>query len=321
MGVVAVKGLKEDLWPSELEELFGMKKSERQRWTNDGRLHVARYKSVHYPASRGGWTDIPLYDVKQARRLTPERLDKWREQDAETRRKNAKKSARKLAKLNAKRKRKRAALAKLMEKPIQTAKIICLDTETTGLEAGYNGIVDLAIISEEGETLFHHLIRPSSKTRWTREASNINGIHPADVEEELTMKDYLPLVQTIIDGADMIVAYNADFDLNFLEAEGVNIPKQMKVSDVMLDFAIIYGEWNSYFHDWKWKKLTTCAAAYHYSWEGKAHGALADALATLFCFNKIRELKETPKWGKLIDKRKKEADEATEEDVRNQGWY
>lgn len=297
-----------------MEDIFGMTKTERLRWTEDGRLHVANYKHAYFPPSRGGWTDIPHYDVKQARRLTPERLEKWRAQDAEARRKNAKRNAKKMEKLNAKRKRKRAAIAKLMQKPIQTSKVICLDTETTGLDAGYNGIVDLAIVGEDGEVLFSHLIRPSSKARWTREASNVNGIHKEDVETEPTMKDYLPLVQTIIDGAETIVAYNADFDLAFLEAEGVEIPDRVTVSDVMLDYALIRGEWSTYFHDWKWAKLYECAAHYRYEWTGKAHGALADALATIYCYNKIQTIKNSPKWKKLLDDREKEAEE-------DEGWY
>lgn len=308
-----MKGIKEDLLPSKMEEIFGMTKHERQKWTDDGRLHVASYKHVYYPASRGGWTYVPLYDCKQVRRLTPERIDKWREKDKETGKKIAQIARKKRAKLDAKRRLKRIALRKLLKKPIRTAKTICLDTETTGLMAGYNGIVDLAIIDSDGETLFHHLIRPSSKAKWTKEASHINGIHPADVETELTMKDYLPIIQTIIDGADTIVAYNAAFDLPFLQAEGVKIPERIEVSDVMLDYAIIHGEWSAYFGDWKWQKLTTCAAAYGYEWTGAAHGALADALATIYCYHQIESYKLTEEYEAMMEKRREEADEADDE--------
>lgn len=31
-------------------------------------------------------------------------------------------------------------------------------------------------------------------------------------------------------------------------------------------FAEIYGEWSDYFGEYKWQKLTTCAAYYHFDW-------------------------------------------------------
>ena len=50
----------------------------------------------------------------------------------------------------------------------------------------------------------------------------------------------------------------------------------------------IYGDYNDYWGDYTWQKLTTCARYYHYDWGNtKAHGALADALATLYCYKKM----------------------------------
>ncbi len=57
----------------------------------------------------------------------------------------------------------------------------------------------------------------------------------------------------------------------------------------MRTFAPIYGEWDDYHCDYRFKKLTTCAAYYNYDYNygSAAHNSLADAKATLYCFEKI----------------------------------
>ena len=58
--------------------------------------------------------------------------------------------------------------------------------------------------------------------------------------------------------------------------------------DVMAPFARIYGDYNEYWQNFTWQKLVTYADYYGYDWGStKAHGALADALATLYCYKKI----------------------------------
>ena len=51
----------------------------------------------------------------------------------------------------------------------------------------------------------------------------------------------------------------------------------------MAPFARIYGDYNEYWQNFTWQKLVTYADYYGYDWGStKAHGALADALATLY---------------------------------------
>jgi DNA polymerase-3 subunit epsilon len=59
-------------------------------------------------------------------------------------------------------------------------RLVILDTETTGLNASNNEIIEIAIIDDQGLTLIHTLVRPTRNKRWT-EAQSIHGITPEDV--------------------------------------------------------------------------------------------------------------------------------------------
>lgn len=45
---------------------------------------------------------------------------------------------------------------------------ICLDTETTGLDCFRDEIIELAIISYNGDILFHHRINPLRRKSWPK---------------------------------------------------------------------------------------------------------------------------------------------------------
>ena len=154
-------------------------------------------------------------------------------------------------------------LAKLCE--IQRLENICkllknnntfiLDVETTGLDVSTDEILQLSIIDFSENILFNEYFKPVHCTSWD-EAESING-------------------------------YNIQFDLNFLNAAGVQIPEVKKI-DIMEEFAEIYGEWSKYFGAFKWQKLTTAADYYGYDWNShNAHDSLADCFATLYCTKKI----------------------------------
>ncbi|WP_294158520.1 3'-5' exonuclease [uncultured Selenomonas sp.] len=178
-----------------------------------------------------------------------------------------------------------ARLQEMLKEPPKTASTICIDTETTGLKPEENGIVELAIVSAESEILFHERLNPGD-VRWTRKATEVNGISRKDVAGELTLDDYRPIIQAIFDAADTIIGYNTDFDLDFLAENGI-IPRHAKVVDVMTMYSYVVGQYDEYHGDYRYQKLTRCAAQYKYKWTEKAHGALADALATIYCYPKV----------------------------------
>lgn len=166
--------------------------------------------------------------------------------------------------------------------------IICLDTETTGLNPDNDEILQLSIIDGNGEILFSEYIKPSHRKQWTK-AERIHGIKPSDVKNCKTLLEYKDQIQEILLSADIIVGYNiVGFDLPMLFNNGIrNDVKDGSVTvDVMLSFAAIYGDYNERTYSYRWKKLKECASYYSYksdSW----HDALDDAKATLFCFYKI----------------------------------
>ena len=170
---------------------------------------------------------------------------------------------------------------------------VCVDTETTGLDADSDEILQLSIVNHEGEPLFNHLIRPTKHSEWP-EAENVNHISPEMVKGLNTIEFYRDEINDIFSKADMIIGYNLPFDLAFIRRE---VPDAVKENaglyDVMRIFAPVYGEWNDKFRSFKWQKLTTCADYYGYDWgDGHAHDRLEDAKATLFCFNQIYQRKE-----------------------------
>lgn len=166
--------------------------------------------------------------------------------------------------------------------------IICLDTETTGIDRHSDEILQLSIIDGSGVVLFDEYIKPLHHDRWD-EAEKVNHISPSMVKDCKPLLYYFDVIQRILENADVIVGYNIhDFDLPFIFNAG--IPYKAKensvVVDVMLSFAEIYGEYNPRFGDYKWQKLKVCAEYYSYS-EDRWHNSLDDAKATLYCFYKI----------------------------------
>ena len=96
------------------------------------------------------------------------------------------------------------------------------------------------------------------------------------------MSELLPVLNEIFSRARVLVAYNLEFDLEFLEAAGVRVPVCPRF-DVMKEFAPVAGKWDERHGDWRWVKLGQCAG--HYGYRFEAHDALEDARVTLHCFN------------------------------------
>ncbi len=173
--------------------------------------------------------------------------------------------------------------------PQKISDTIILDTETTGLYTYDNEILQLSIIDLDEDVLFDSYFKPEYHSSW-RDAQRINGISPEKVQDAPRFIDKMHEITAIIQAAKTIIVYNAGFDLPFLSVSGIDFNKDTKVVDVMLDFAKVYGEWNDYYESYKWQKLTTAAAYYHYDWsKGGAHDALADCYATRHVYQKMQQ--------------------------------
>lgn len=168
---------------------------------------------------------------------------------------------------------------------------IIFDTETTGLNPEQDDILQLSAINEKGEVLIDTYIKPIKKGTW-KEAEAINHISPDMVKNCKTISELKDEIEKIFSTATELIAYNAEFDLSFLAKAGIKIP-EVPVSDPMIDFAEIYGEWSEYLGCYKWQKLITAARYYGYDFENGAHNSLADVRATLCVYNAIKK-KRTP---------------------------
>lgn len=99
-----------------------------------------------------------------------------------------------------------------------------------------------------------------------------NGIYPEDVADLPTIETAIPRLREIFAGADEIIGYNVGFDLGFLSAVGVRPREDARITDTMNEFTWFMG---------RRYKLVDAADHIGYEWTGRAHGSLADALATL----------------------------------------
>ena len=162
---------------------------------------------------------------------------------------------------------------------------IILDTETTGLKPEIDELLQVSIIDTNGVVLLNAYIKPDRAQEWP-EAIRINGITPEMVANAPSIRDpYLHAkIQHILNNADKVIGYNTPFDIAFLAAAGFDVPNNDELTDVMIDFAQIYGDYREDLCGYKWQKLTTAAAYYGYEWPIDAHNSLGDCLATLHVY-------------------------------------
>ena len=167
---------------------------------------------------------------------------------------------------------------------------IVIDTETTGLNAAEDEILQVSIIDNEGAVLFDSYIKPTQHTEWA-EAERIHHITPEMVADAPTIAEVMPEINDILNRYDKIVGYNLKFDKAFLENNGAEF-LSTEYADVMKMFAPIYGEWNDQRGSYKWQKLTIAADYYGYDWSEhkEAHNSLGDCYATLHVYKEINEV-------------------------------
>ena len=166
-------------------------------------------------------------------------------------------------------------------------KIIILDTETTGLPDSLvdgslleHEVLQLVIIDGTGLLLMNELFRPIKNIDWP-EAQMIHGITPGDVQDKPVISGFISAIQYLVDSAELIVAYNLQFDLLFLRTAGVSFSGKYYY-DVMYEFARKHAK-SRRFGSEKFVPLKKCATYYGHKLMD-AHDAEADARATLHCF-------------------------------------
>ncbi|HAQ56509.1 MAG TPA: hypothetical protein DCR44_03810 [Acholeplasmatales bacterium] len=102
--------------------------------------------------------------------------------------------------------------------PTLPDRFVVLDTETTGLDPSSERIVEIAILTYRDGSLFETyetLINPGK--RMPAMASAVNGITDDMLIGAPAFPEVAAMIQERIDGV-LIVGYNIDFDLRFLNA-------------------------------------------------------------------------------------------------------
>lgn len=164
----------------------------------------------------------------------------------------------------------------VVERAMEDAVMGWLPCDRDGVTADEEGMVPdeiltISIVGRDGSVLMDERFRPTEKTEWPH-ASAINGIYPEDVADLPTIETAIPRLREIFAGADEVIGYNVGFDLGFLSAVGVRPREDARITDTMNLFTWFMG---------RRYKLVDAADHIGYEWTGRAHGSLADALATL----------------------------------------
>lgn len=161
-------------------------------------------------------------------------------------------------------------------------KYIVLDTETTGLNATEDELLQVSIIDNEGTVLFDSYIRPTQHTEWA-EAERVNHITPEMVADAPTIAEVMPEINDILKRYDKIVGYNVRFDADFLKNNGAEFADNTNFVDSMKIFSLYFSADN------KRCKLTEAADYFCYDWSEhkEAHNSLGDCFATLYVYKKL----------------------------------
>lgn len=172
----------------------------------------------------------------------------------------------------------------------QYDKLLVFDTETTGLNAKWNEIIQFSgvVLTAEGEAeVYDHLIRlPQGKTV-PYEITQLTGITTEDIlREGISKEQFMEDLARLMDGRTLLIAYNAPFDLAFLYYTLVKYgdPTILQGKD-KLDLLTVYRDRRCKPH-----KLADAIVGYGLSDRCRnAHQALADTRAAQYVMEAMAE--------------------------------
>ncbi len=166
-------------------------------------------------------------------------------------------------------------------KKIDHSRILIFDTETTGLSPTMDEIIQITILNGRGDRLFSSYIKPVLPHPQWKIAERTHHISKKMVEDAPKFKDVRREIQELFNNAQLVVGYNVNFDLQFIESAGIIVSG--KIFDVMTEFAKYTAETTG--RSYRNYKLSFCASHYGYSFN--EHNSEDDAKATLFCFDRL----------------------------------
>jgi len=122
----------------------------------------------------------------------------------------------------------------ILQRPIAETPIAVVDFETTGLSADYDRVVEVSVVRVEPggkkrTLVLDTLINP----RRSVAATEIHGITNGMVKNAPEFKDIWPAMHAALSGC-IVAAYNAYFDMRFLEAEAARAKARVNVPFICL---------------------------------------------------------------------------------------
>lgn len=165
---------------------------------------------------------------------------------------------------------------------IDPCRIRGVDLETTGLDSDCDEILQIAIVDGREEPLLNEFVKPARHSSWPS-AQKLTGISPSDVADKLPFEHHKRRIAEVLRDAELLVGYNLRFDLGFLRAAGIDLPK-CRCFDVMREYALVArvrGRDGRYL----WRPLHERAR--NYGVELAPHDALSDICATMQCFERM----------------------------------
>lgn len=160
---------------------------------------------------------------------------------------------------------------------------ILLDSETTGLKANQDEVIDLALLSASGKVLFSSLIRPLAHQVDGSPAQAIHHITDHDLRGAPLLTEIWSTLSPIFASVQQVITYNAPFDHAMLEHNakraGLAWPTHLNWWCLMDAFAHWYGQALIYERGYRWQKLALACQTLNVDVQAftQEHRALGDA--------------------------------------------
>ena len=156
-----------------------------------------------------------------------------------------------------------------------TGILTVFDIETTGMDPLRDQIIELSVQHGVADDSFQRTWRFKPEVPISPEAQAVHGISLKDLVNCKTFKDHAAEVRKVFDESTVLVGYNLDFDMSFLQAE----LRRSGAADLRLEGVHLVDP----YHLWRKCEPRTLIAA-HQKFVGtgfeSAHSSLADVQAT-----------------------------------------
>ena len=168
---------------------------------------------------------------------------------------------------------------------LATRNVVLLDTETTGLDSQAE-VLEIALLSTQGEVLFDSLVRPLGPIPVA--ATAVHQLDADAVAQAPSFRELHPRLVALL-RKRFVVVYNAAFDRRILDQTcaryDIAALRPAAWHCAMLEYAKFSGVWNGAKQDYRWHKL-----------HGGDHSALGDCRATLATLARMAEETGSVSW-------------------------